>query len=91
MIQTRAGIRELKRRLSVYLRRVEAGGTVVITKRGRPIGRIVPWSQSAEAQLEALNQAGVIAWNGRGLQPLAPVARAEGNWMVSDLLVEDRE
>lgn len=91
MIQTRAGIRELKRRLSVYIRRVEAGGTVIITKRGQPVGRIVPWAQSAEAQLEALNQAGVIAWSGRKLQPLVPVAQAKGDRTVADLLLEDRE
>jgi prevent-host-death family protein len=28
--------------LSAYLRRVEAGEPVTITRRGRPIGRIVP-------------------------------------------------
>ncbi|WP_374687443.1 type II toxin-antitoxin system Phd/YefM family antitoxin [Promineifilum sp.] len=38
----RVGIRELKSGLSEYLRRVKAGETIVITERGRPIGRIVP-------------------------------------------------
>jgi len=90
-MQTEVGIRELKRRLSVYLSQVEAGGTVIVTKRGRPIGRIAPLGQAAEARLDALSQAGLIAWNGRKLQPLAPVARAKGNRMVSDLLVENRE
>ena len=91
MTRTEAGIRELKTRLSAYLRQVKAGGTVIITERGKPIGRIVPLAQSTEAQLEALNQAGLIAWSGKRLPPLAPVAQAKGDRTVADLLLEDRE
>lgn len=86
-----AGVRDLKTHLSSYLRQVEAGQTVVITRRGKPIGRIVPISQSTEAQLDTLDQAGLIAWNKRKLQPLAPVAQARGERTVADLLLEDRE
>lgn len=86
-----AGIRDLKTHLSSYLRQVEAGQTVVITKRGKPIGRIVPVTPSTEAQLDTLDQAGLIAWNKRKLQPLAPVAQARGERTVADLLLEDRE
>ncbi len=89
MVET--GIRELKTHLSAYLRRVEAGQTVVITKRGKPIGRIVPVSQSTEAQIDTLSQAGLIAWNRQKLQPLAPVAQARGERTVADLLIEDRQ
>jgi prevent-host-death family protein len=85
------GIRDLKANLSAYLRRVEAGQTVVITRHGKPIGRIVPISQSVEAKLEALNQVGLIAWNQRKLQPLAPVAKLQGERTMADLLLEDRE
>jgi prevent-host-death family protein len=91
MTRTEAGIRELKRRLSAYLRQVKAGGTVIITDRGKPIGRIVPIAQSTEAQLEALKQAGWIAWSGEKLPPLAPVAQAKSGQTVADLLLEDRE
>ena len=89
MLQT--GIRDLKTHLSSYLRQVEVGRTVVITRRGKPIGRIVPVTQSTEAHLDALSQAGLIAWNKQKLQPLAPVAQARGERMVADLLLEDRE
>lgn len=85
------GIRDLKAHLSAYLRQVEAGQTVVITKRGKPIGRIVPVTQSTEAQLDTLSQAGLIAWNKQKLTPLAPVAQARGERTVADLLLEDRE
>ena len=91
MIQNEVGIRELKARLSAYLRHVKAGGTVTITERGTPIGRIVPLAQSTEAQLEALSQVGLVAWSGERLPPLVPVARATGDRTVADLLLEDRE
>jgi prevent-host-death family protein len=85
------GIRDLKTHLSSYLRQVEAGQTVVITRHGKPIGRIVPVTQSTETQIEALSQAGLIAWNRQNLQPLAPVAQARGQRTVADLLLEGRE
>ena len=91
MPQTKAGIRELKAHLSAYLRQVKAGGTVTITERGEPIGQIVPLEQPTEARLETLKQAGLIAWNGERLPPLAPVARTWGDHTVADLLLEDRE
>lgn len=48
MTQVIVGIRELKARLSEYLRQVKAGETVIITEHGRPIGRIVPEPESLE-------------------------------------------
>ena len=80
----------MKTRLSAYLRHVKAEGTVTITERGTPIGRIVPLARSTEAQLEALCQAGLVVWNGERLPPLAPVARVTGGRTVADLLLEDR-
>jgi prevent-host-death family protein len=85
------GIRELKAHLSSYLRQVEEGETVVITRHGKPIGRIVPVTESTEAQLDTLRQAGLIAWNKQKLQPLSPVAQVRGQRTVAALLVEDRE
>lgn len=38
----RIGIRELRQRASEYLRRVEAGETIEITDRGRPIALLTP-------------------------------------------------
>jgi len=90
MVQSEVGIRELKAQLSAYLRHVKAGGTITITERGTPIGRIVPLAQSTEAQLEALSQAGLVAWSGEKLPPLVPAARATGSRTVADLLLEDR-
>ncbi len=85
------GIRELKTRLSSYLQQVKAGATLVITERGKPVGRIVPIKPSVEAQVQELLQAGLVAWNGSKLAPMAPVARTRGKRTVAELLLEDRE
>ena len=47
MAQSLVSIRELKSRLSHYLRLARKGESVVITDRGVPIGRIVPMGQVA--------------------------------------------
>ncbi len=91
MAQTIVGIRDLKTRLSAYMQQVKAGATVVITERGRPIGRIVPLSPSVETRVQELVQAGLMAWSGRKLAPLAPLARTRGKRTLADLLLEDRE
>lgn len=36
------GIRELRQNLSVYLRRIEAGETLQVTERGRPVAVLAP-------------------------------------------------
>ena len=91
MSQVTVGIRELKAHLSSYIRQVKSGTSVVITEHGNPVGRIVPISPSLETRLEELREAGLAAWSGRRLSPLAPVASTRGERMVSDLLLEDRE
>lgn len=83
-------IRELKARLCTYMRRVETGETVMITRHGKPVGRIVPVKETLEARLATLEQAGLLAWNGQQLPPLTPVAKTQGQVTVAELLVEDR-
>ena len=41
------GIRELRQNLSVYLRRVEAGETLEVTERGRPVAVLGPLPERA--------------------------------------------
>jgi prevent-host-death family protein len=51
---TTIGIRELRQRASEYLRRVEAGETLEVTDRGRPIALLTPIPDAdALAQLRA--------------------------------------
>ena len=84
-------VRELKARLSEYLRQVKAGRTIVITEHGQPVGLIVPATQSREARLQAMLDAGLIVWSGKRLEPMSPVARTRGKRTVADLVIENRE
>lgn len=93
MSEMLVGIRELKSRLSHYIRHVKSGKTLIITERGKPVGRIVPMEQerSLEEKLEAMAKAGLLEWNGEKLEPTPRVARTRGDRTVADLLIEDRE
>lgn len=89
--QAKVGVRQLKTNLSSYLSQVKAGGTVLITEHGRPIGRIVPVVESVTERLEQLDQAGIIAWSGQTMTPLTPLGTTTGERTVAELLLEDRE
>ena len=91
MTGTTVGIRDLKAKLSAYIQQVKDGATLVITERGKPVGRIVPVRASLEERLQEMAQAGLVGWSGNKLKSIAPVARARGGKSVSDLLLEDRE
>lgn len=60
---TSVGIRELRQRASELLRRVEAGETIQITDRGRPVALLAPNPESGP--LEQLRASGdIIPANG---------------------------
>jgi len=84
------GVRELKARLSEYLRQVKQGRTVIITERGKPVGRLVPTGQSLEQRLQVMIDAGLAEWNGKPLPPARPVAKLKGGKTIADLIIEDR-
>ena len=69
-----ASVRDLKSRLSRYLRQVQRGETVVVTLRGKPIARLVPLpSLPLEERLATLP--GVNAGTGENREvPRAPCA-----------------
>ena len=91
MTQVTVGIRDLKAQLSKYIQQVKSGETVIITERGKPIGRIVPTEPTTEARLKELEQAGMLAWSGRKLQPALPMSQTRGDKTVAEMLLEDRE
>ena len=53
------GVRELRQRASEYLRRVEAGETLEITDRGRPVALLTP--VPAASPLEQLRALGEVS------------------------------
>ena len=94
MPQVSVSIRELKNRLSHFLRLTKAGESLIITDRGTPIGRIVPIAQAGrrlDEHFAAMKQAGQLEWSGRKLPKSKPIATVRGKRSVSDLLVENRE
>ena len=91
MNEMRVGTRELKSKLSEYLRRVKSGQTIVVTEHGKPIGQIVPVKASVEERMQAMVAAGLAEWDGHKLKPYKPVATNRGKGQVSDQVVDDRQ
>jgi prevent-host-death family protein len=91
MNETRVNVRELKARLSHYLRLTKAGQAVVITERGVPIGQIVPVGGDVRARLEQLRAVGLVEWDGERLGACEAVPRLETGRTLAELLLDDRE
>jgi prevent-host-death family protein len=89
--EKRIGIRELKSTLSECVREVRAGRTIVVTDHGRPVARIIPETLPLRERVEALRNAGAVAWSGRRLKPARPAGKVRGAKTVADLVVENRE
>ena len=86
------GVRDLRARLSAYLRSVSNGATITIRDRQRrPVARLVPASKSPENELlDRLADQGFLR---RGLGKPGqgqPVKSRRGRRLVSDIVVEDR-
>jgi hypothetical protein len=47
--------------------------------------------QPLDERLKALQNAGIVAWNGKKLKPVTPAAVNHGERQVADILVEMRE
>lgn len=90
MTQSVVSVRELKSRLSHYLRLARGGESVVITDRGVPVARLVPIEQDLEGRIAALRAAGLLQWSGRRLAPRQPAVRIPAGKSVAELIIEDR-
>lgn len=72
---------EAKARLSEIIRKVMAGGRVVITYRGRPVAEVCPLAKEEDEiglRLDRLTEAGVVTPAGRVGEVPRPIARREG-------------
>ncbi len=63
------GIRELRQRASEYLRRVEAGETIEVTDRGRPVALLSPIPKATP--LELMRRSGQLSGVAEGGFPEA--------------------
>jgi prevent-host-death family protein len=80
------GVRELHDRLSEYLEKVEQGAEIVVTRRGKPVARLV--SAEGKRPLEELARRGLVRLPERPKRPRTPRVKAKGS--VSDLVREQR-
>jgi len=87
---TTVGVRELRDRLSKYLRRVAEGERLVVTQRGEPIALLIPPNPVEQEQsLHAMVDKGLATWSGgkpRGAR--SPIAVKRGS--LARMIVEDR-
>jgi len=88
------GVRELKSRLTHYLRRTKQGEELVVTERGRPIALLQPIRagqpvKSLEARLAQMATQGRVALPKR--KPLSRVRSVKvSGKAISQMILEDR-
>lgn len=88
MIST--GVKELKNKLSYYLREVKKGEKILVTERERVIATITPVERAEEdSQLIALVREGFASWNGGKPAGSKPPVKIKGK-TVSEIILEDR-
>ena len=82
------GVREFKNGASHFIDRVEAGEVLTVTKRGRPVARMVPIAMPPG--ISVLIGDGKVRWNGRRPQLPAPVKLSGDGPLASDYVREGR-
>lgn len=88
------GVKELKNRLTQYLRRTKHGEEVIVTERGRPIAVIQPIQTAArldsrEARLARLAARGLLTLPTRKPLKRVRMAKASGR-PLSQTIIEER-
>ena len=89
-------MRDLKTNLASYLRRIESGEQITVTRRGKPLATITPIGETYEQRIERkfreLEARGVLTrGNGGKPQGLHPRIRLRGKGpTLSEMIIEDR-
>jgi len=87
--------KELKNRLSFYLRLVRSGASFVVTDRGRPVAQLGPLAEQNGARdeerawLDAAAKGQVSLPRGKGFAKFRPIKMRNGK-KLSDIVIEDR-
>ncbi len=90
------GVRELRQNASKYLRLVEAGETIEVTDRGRPVAHLTPLEEPkpktrAEEIIEDLTRRGLLIPAKEPWPPPPPLEPTPGKPTLSEILAEMRE
>jgi prevent-host-death family protein len=83
------GIREIKNRLSEYLRRAKAGERVIVTERGKPVAVITCLGGVAEERIEGMIRERQASWGGSKPRGSRKAPKIKGP-SVADAVIEDR-
>ena len=83
------GVRELKNRLSEFLRRVAEGERITVTDRGRPIAVLSPAESTTDDDIRRMVREGLATWGGAKPKGATKRIRVRGK-PISDSVLEDR-
>lgn len=84
------GVRELRTRLSHYLRRIKEGERIVVTDHGEPVAVMVPApGGEIDERLEAMLRDGTAHWEGGKPRGLRRPVKVRGR-SVAEAVIEDR-
>lgn len=90
--QNRVGIRELRQEASKILARVEEGEEFMVTDRGVPIARLIPFSKSPEDYYNEMVAAGeIIPATGEFFIKVPKMKPLAGDKSALELFLEERE
>lgn len=89
-------IRDMKNRLSKYLKLVRTGKEVVITDRGKPVAQLTLVKPAAENEEEAIARINALPWvrpgkGGKIKGAKHPIPWKPGDKLASDIVLEDRD
>ncbi|MEE8432836.1 MAG: type II toxin-antitoxin system prevent-host-death family antitoxin [Candidatus Desulfatibia sp.] len=90
---TRVGIRDAKIHLSKYIKMVRNGAEVILTDRGRPVGKIVPIDPQdlpLSARIKNLEDMGVLETLSQKKRKKLPSPIPVPNNIAQSILKEDR-
>ena len=80
------GVKELKAKLSSYMRMVRKGEEVIVTDHGREVALVVPISKERQA-IKSLMDSGKAKWSGgkpAGLKGIKVKGKAISNTVLED-------
>ena len=86
------GMRQLKTQLARYLRAVEAGDSLTVTVRNRPVAKVIPiraHGEEDEEALSALVEKGLLRPSKRKPRPLKRALKVR-NVRIAEAVLEDR-
>jgi prevent-host-death family protein len=86
------GMRQLKSQLARYLRAVEAGDSLTVTVRNRPVAKVIPIRPKGKETEEALNflaEKGLLRPSKRKPRPVRRALKIR-NVRIAEAVLEDR-